>query len=375
LLAFPIIWILFEWIRGWILTGFPWILLAYSQVSSPLNGLIPLLGEWGTGFAVLLSSGLLVSMYYAQKSTRYILFASLVLLWLISGLLSQIRWTAPAGKALSVVLTQGNIPQELKWNENYIKRTLETYVQLTRPYWGADIIVWPESAIPLSLDQAQEFVNNLSQEAIKNGTALLIGIPIKRDNGSYYNSVYGLGNGQGVYHKRRLVPFGEYVPLDALLRGAIAFLNIPMSNFEPGAEDQPNLFVRDIPMAPFICYEIAYSHIVRQHLPQAQLLVTISNVAWFGDSLAPWQHLEMGQFRALQTGRYHLMDGNAGITAVIDNKGRVQSRIPQFQTAVLKDVVQPMVGATPWVRLGDWPILGLMMIVLGGVFVRRYRAG
>jgi apolipoprotein N-acyltransferase len=377
LLVFPITWILLEWVRGWFLTGFPWLLLAYSQVSSPLNGLIPLLGEWGTGFVILFSSGLLVGIYIVKKSPRYILLAGLVLLWTISGLLGQIQWTSPSGKPLSVLLTQGNIPQNLKWDESYINRTLETYARLTYPYWGTDIIVWPESAIPLPMHRAKEFIETLSKEAKKQKTGLLVGIPVKLiDQDSYYNGFHGFGEGSGSYYKRRLVPFGEYVPLDAFLRGAIAFLNIPMSNFESGGDSQANLYVRDIPIAPFICYEIAYAYIVRQHLPQAQLLVTVSNVAWFGDSLAPWQHLEMGRFRALQTGRYHLLDGNAGITAVIDDKGRVQKRIPQFQTAVLKDVVQPMVGATPWVYWsvywgGDWPLLGLMLIVLLALLLVR----
>lgn len=359
LLAFPASWVLFEWIRGWMFTGFPWLLIGYSQIISPLKGFVPLVGEWGLAFLITFSSGLLVLM-----TTRSLII--LVILWITGWGLSYIRWVQPVGKPRTVALMQGNIAQSLKWDPQHLQDSIDTYIRLTRHHWGTDIIVWPESAFPLLLQEVQPVIADLDNEAKTGKSSLVLGIPMRaKSSDSYYNGIIGVGQANGVYHKRRLVPFGEYVPLEKYLRGLIGFFDVPMSNFVSGFGERMHLMAGDLRLAPFICYEIAYSSILRQDLPDAKLLVTISNDSWFGDSLAPWQHLEIGRFRALQTGRDLLFATNDGVTAIVDNKGKIQKALPQFTEGVLTGTVQPREGSTPWVIWGNLPILLLMVVFLG----------
>lgn len=371
LLVFPALWVLMEYLRSTVLTGFPWLLIAYSQVHAPLAGYIPILGEFGVGFLVLFSSALAVVSFKAGKKWFYPAIA-LIALWLIGAGLMKIQWTQPSNnKWYSVVLVQGNIPQELKWDAAYLDHTLRTYVDLTRPHWRSDIIIWPESAIPIAYQYVQEFIASLDSQAHHHAAALMVGLPMAANEKNYYNSVLMLGQGSGKYFKRHLVPFGEYLPFEKLLRGLIKFFDIPMSDFIAGLNPQANLTAADLWLAPFICYEIAYAEIVRNTLPQAQLLVTTSNDAWFGNSLAPWQHLDIGQFRALQTGRYMLFAGNSGVTAVIDPHGKTIAQVPQFKATVLTSKIQAMQGKTPWITIGTWPIIIFMLLMVSICFFRR----
>lgn len=365
--VFPASWVLMEWIRGWIFSGFPWNLMGYSQINSPLAGYIPLIGEYGVSFLVVLSSALLV-MFFRLGPYRKAIAIALLLIWSSGIGLNKLEWTQPKNaKQYSAALVQGNVPQELKWNPNYLHDTLKTYLQLTRLHWDKDIIVWPESAIPTAYQYVTNFLEALNTEAKATNTAVIVGIPMQHQyhfEDHFYNALVVLGAGSGIYFKRHLVPFGEYLPLKDLLRGLIAFFNIPMSDFIPGKMAQDNLKIMDLWVAPYICYEIAYAEVVRHNLPQAELLVTTSNDSWFGNSMAPWQHLEIGQFRALQTGRYMLFASNSGVTAIIDPKGRVIAMIPQFKEAVLSGKVQAMIGATPWVKIGTMPVIILLLVGL-----------
>ncbi len=362
-LAFPSSWVLLEWIRGWFLSGFPWLFLGASQVASPLSGLAPVIGEYGISFVVVFCSGLLVYGFYAlftpKKWRAALCFLAIILIWVGAALLTSINWTKPQGQPIKVSLVQGNIPQQLKWDPAYLQATLQSYYQLTETHWDSQIIVWPEAAIPMLLNDAKNFLDPLDQEAKQHHTAFITGIPIQ-DGFDYYNGIISLGIGHGIYYKRHLVPFGEYVPLDSLLRGLIGIFNIPMSNFSAGPFQQNNLRTDDTIIAPFVCYEIAYPKLVLSLLPQANLLLTVSNDAWFGDSFAPAQHLQIGQMRALETGRYHLFSSNTGLTAIITPQGKIQASAPPFQKAVLTGTVQKLVGATPYVWMGYIPILVLM---------------
>lgn len=376
-LAFPSSWALLEWIRGWLLSGFPWLFLGTSQIASPLRGLAPIIGEYGISFVVVFCSGLLVYIFFSLRSLKIrqtlISIAVFILIWSGSDLLTKINWTQPQGQPFKVSLVQGNIPQQLKWDPAYLETTLQSYYQLTQTHWDSQVIVWPEAAVPLLLQDAKNFLDPLDQEAKKHHTTFITGIPIK-DGFFYYNGIISLGMGHGIYYKRHLVPFGEYVPLDSLLRGLIGFFNIPMSDFSEGPFQQNNLYIDGTIIAPFVCYEIAYPNLVLSLLPQADLLLTVSNDAWFGRSFAPAQHLQIAQMRALETGRYHLFNSNTGITAIITPQGRIQASIPSFQKAVLTGNVQKLTGATPYVWIGYVPIIALITVIflVGCYLTKQY---
>jgi len=363
MLVFPVSVALFEWLRSWVLTGFPWMLLSYSQANSPLKGYIPILGTFGTGFIIALSAAL-VLIIIQRKQARYFNIFIFSTIWLLGSGLSLLHWTYPEGKEFKVSLIQGNIPQNEKWSPSHVNTTLNTYFNLTKEHWDNDIIIWPEAAIPLPLQSAKKYLNDLSKQAKQHDTALIIGIPAEATQDEYYNSMIALGKGSGLYHKRHLVVFGEYIPFDKYLRGLVKFFDLPMSNFISGPNKQKNMIAKNISFASFVCFEIAFSELVRNSVRDSEFIVTLSNDAWFGDSFAPAQHLQIGQFRALQTGRYLLTSTNNGITAIINPKGQIQSQIPQFKTAALSDTIYAMKGSTPWMVYGDTPIIFFLVLLL-----------
>lgn len=387
--AFPLLWVLMDWIRSWVFTGFPWLLLNYSQTNSPLRGYIPIIGDHGVTFLLTLTSSFLifilcqrnladwfersetqqmhqnVGFRYAQTNLLPAITA-IVIIWLGGYLTSRIAWASSFGTPIQVSLIQGNIPQELKWNPDHIKPTLDLYENLTDQHWDSKIIIWPEASVTLPMPYSKDFIDELDEEAKRHHVALIVGVPVRAENQFYfYNAILSLGTGSGYYYKRHLVPFGEYVPLEAWLRGLMTFFDLPMSNMIKGSIKQPLLQADGITLAPFVCYEIAYAEDLYRALPKANILVTLSNDTWFGDSLAPIQHLQIGQYRAIQGGRELLFCTNNGITAIVNSKGVIIKEIPQFQTAVLTGMIQPMTGSTPWSKIGDAPLI----ILIGSTFV------
>ncbi len=373
-LGFPCLWVLSEYLRSTVLTGFPWLLLGYSQQHTPLGGFIPVLGDHGLSFIVVLSAALLLHALQ-HRPYRYLLLALLASLWWCGWLLAKITWTHATGRPLQVSLLQGNIAQELKWNPQQLNNTVATYRQLTSQHWDSDLIVWPESALPIPLYDARTFIQRLSRDAQRHHSALLLG-SIDYANMAqtrYYTGLLALGTAQGYYRKRHLVPFGEYVPLEKWLRGMIQFLDIPMSNFIPGPTQQPLLRLHDVAIAAAVCYEVAYADTLWQNLPTAQLLVTVSNDAWFQDSFALAQHVQIAQFRARQAGRYLLFSTNDGITAIINPQGQIQDRLPIHQRAVLTAKVYPMQGATPWTHIGNTLSLALIACLTALLLLTKRR--
>ncbi|MGR6035762.1 MAG: apolipoprotein N-acyltransferase [Candidatus Nitrosoglobus sp.] len=374
LLAWPAAWVLMEWFRGWILTGFPWLNLGYSQIESPLYGLAPILGVYGVSLAVVFSAGLILVAWYWLGRVRFMAFSGLGILWGLVFLLSYVPWTMAVGRPLQVSLIQGNIPQAIKWQPEQVKSTLERYWQLTAKHWDSDLIVWPEGALPVFYHQvADSYLASLAAEAQSHKADLLIGLPVfDQEIGKYYNGVLSLGSRQAFYYKRHLVPFGEYVPFDKYLRGLINFFNLPMSSFSPGPKEQPLLQVADYLVAISICYEDAFGEEIISALPEARLLVNVTNNAWYGDSLAPHQHLQISRMRALEAGRDLVRATTNGISAIIDAKGALQATTPQFKIATLTGSVQPRIGATPYVLWGNGPTIGacLCMFAFGGYYQR-----
>jgi len=368
LLVYPSLWVLLEWVRGWLFTGFPWIDVGYSQVLSPLAGLFPLIGVYGVTLAVVICAGCLLSLFCEQG--KALVSAGLLLVGLLatSGLLMLVNWSTPLGEPIKASLIQGNIPQEVKWIPSQRQPTIDLYTELTRQHWDSDIIIWPETSLPAYYHQAEDFLRSLAREAKTNNTSMLIGLPfLEFDQGErrYFNSAVVLDNGDiQFYHKYHLVPFGEYVPLKWLLGDFLAFLQIPMANFSRSDKHKPVVVMSGLKGAVSICYEDAFGEEVIVGLPEANFLINISNDAWFGDSLAPHQHLQKARVRALETARPMLRATNNGISAVINHEGKILKTSPQFKEDVLTVEFQPMQGSTLYVMLGNYPVLLLSVLML-----------
>ena len=367
LLLFPALWGLTEWVRGWLFTGFPWLNLGYSQTDTPLAGYAPVLGVYGLSLLLALSAGLLVLMWLKRDSAKVSL-VFFILIWLAGFLLGKYEWTSISGKAVSVSLVQGNVPQITKWDPVMIQARLDTYARLSREHWDSDLIVWPENAMTTFYnDLVDSYFTPLLQEARANNTDLIIGAPLMDDDGErYYSSLISLGDESIIYNKRHLVPFGEFIPLQDLLRGIVGFFDLPMSGFSRGERHQPPLRAAGQLLAPSICYEDAFGEELIDFLPQAGLLVNGSNNAWYGDSFAPHQHLQISRMRSLETGRDLLRATTNGISAIVDARGRILQRSAQFEAEVISGQVQPRTGATPYVRFGNTPVVMLLLLMLFG---------
>lgn len=375
-LLFPAAWTLLEWIRGWILTGFPWLNLGYSQIDMPLRGLAPVIGVYGVSFAVAVTAGLLVLALQARRRVRVAALGLVAALWIGAGWLARIDWTHPDGAPFRVALVQGNVPQDTKWHPELEAYTLELYARLTREHWDSRLVVWPEAAITAWYDEvAGAYLPALAREARAHGTDIVLGIPVREPGARrYFNSLVSLSDGRtGFYHKRHLVPFGDYVPLEDELRGLIRFFDLPMSGFSPGPAQQPLLEAAGQKLAATVCYEDAFGEELIDDLPEATLIVNATNNAWYGNSFAPRQALQMSRMRALETGRYLLRATTNGVSVIIDPHGSIRARSPQFQTYVLTGEAQAYRGATPYVRVGNLPVLALVFGVLAAGVVWAWR--
>lgn len=368
LVVFPALWVSLEWVRGWLFTGFPWLDAGYSQVGSPLASWFPVIGVYGVSLLVAIISGVLVAFLFITSRQRFILAGSLAAFLFASALLFLISWSSPVGNELRVSMIQGNIPQEIKWAPHQRKPTIDLYTRHTVDNWGSDIVIWPETALPAYLNQAETFLNSLADQAKENDTSMLIGIPSSRvieGEKTYFNSAVVLDSGGiQVYNKYHLVPFGEFIPLKWLLGDLLQFMNIPMANFKNSEEHQPVVTMSGLKAAVSICYEDVFGEEVINGLPEANFLINISNDAWFGDSLAPHQHLQKAQARSLETARPMLRSTNNGISAVIDHEASILASSPQFTEHVLTTKFQPMEGSTLYVVVGNYLVLAILAVML-----------
>jgi len=360
-LVIPALWTLGEWLRATLFTGFPWLSLGTAALDTPLAGLAPLGGVYAVSLAAASAAGLLWCV--ATGQARWAAAAAFAILGVTGAVLRQIEWTVPAGAPFAANLVQGNVPQDLKFDPARYARTLEVHARLAEAS-RARLIVLPETAVPRMLDSVDPaYLERLRAAAARNGGDLLLGAPTRLASGGIFNSVVSLGASPSQrYHKQHLVPFGEFVPPG--FGWIVRVLQIPLADFSRGAPDQRPLAVAGQRIAVNICYEDAYGGELIRQLPEATLLVNVSNVAWFGDSLAPAQHLQIARARALETGRMHLTATNTGITAAIGRDGSVLARLPQFAEGRLEAEVQGYAGATPYVRFGDGPALALCAALL-----------
>ena len=390
MLVMPAAWVSVEWLRGTIFTGFPWLTLGYAHSESPLAGYAPLFGVYGVSLVAAVSAGLVVWLwqaYYSKVEIKFskslspalkrermkwpLILSALLLLWGVGALLRTVGWTQPHGEPFSVALVQGNIAQNLKFNEDALVGTLETYRRLALQN-GARLTLLPETALPLLRHEVpQNLVGQLRDHALQYGGDVLIG-SFERDHGSYYNSVFSLGaDEEQHYRKQHLVPFGEFIPLRPLLGWFInGVLNIPMGDLARGDELQAPLDVAGQHVAVNICYEDVFGEEIIRSLPQATLLVNVTNDAWYGHSYAAAQHNQISQMRAIESGRMMLRATNTGVTSIIGADGKILQQLPQHMEAVLLGMAQGYDGSTPYARWGNAMVLLLIALILAGAWLR-----
>lgn len=371
------LWMLSEWLRGTLFTGFPWLTLGYSQAPfSPLAGFAPVVGVYGISLIIVFSAALLF-FWLENIREKWRWGAALLTIWLCGFALQMIEWVQPEGEPVTVSLLQGNISQDLKWRADQIEHSMETYAQLILES-ESRLIVTPEISIPLFNDVVPPaYLAYIAEHARNVKGDVLIGLAERdhEDGNAYYNTMFSLGSSpEQSYRKHHLVPFGEYIPFKPLFGWVIQVLQIPLSDFSRGGLDQQPMAIAGQRVAINICYEDVFGEEIIYQLPQATLLVNVSNDAWFGRSIGPQQHLQISQMRALETGRYMLRATNTGVTAIINERGRVLDTIEIFTTAALHGVAQGFTGATPYVRMGNYPVLGLAVLLLSIGLLSAFRA-
>jgi len=376
LVLLPAGWVLVEWFRGWFLSGFPWLALGYSQLETALRGLAPVAGVYGTSLGVALLAGALAALVLGGRAARVAAVGVVGAVIASGALLARVEWTEPRGTQVSVALVQGAVPQSMKWQPGQRERTLELYASLTAPHLGTDIVVWPEAALPALERDIRGFLDSLHEAAQARGTDVIMGL-LKRDaaTGAYYNAMAAFAATEQWYYKRRLVPFGEFFPVPAQVREWLRLMNLPYSDFESGASDQSPLAAAGETLAPTICYEDAYAAEQLALVRRSTLLVNVTNDAWFGDSTAPHQHLDISRMRSLETGRPMLRATNDGVTALIAHDGTLLGRLPQFKPGVLSGTVEPRLGLTPYARFGNLPVLALALLAVAAGFAWPRRRG
>lgn len=375
LITWPALWVLMEALRSWLFTGFPWLLLGTTHLSTPYSGWAPVLGVYGlTGISVL--SGLLI--FYTLRPNPLHWQRGLAACLLISLPLAGIyfknkQWTQAYGEPLTLGLVQGNIAQEDKWNSSKQNEIIYNYLNLSHQLGEVDLLLWPETALPILPQDAKPLLNMALNKAGENAGLITGLISIADNKTNYHNSLYTAGQASGNYHKIKLVPFGEYLPFEAQLRGLIDFFNLPMSSFISGEEHPASLTTNNTQVAPLICYEVAYPDFSAKQALNTHWLLTVSNDAWFGTSIGPLQHFEMASFRALETARPMARVTNNGITAIIDYQGQVIKQLPQFATATLKGELQPREGSTPFMLTGSLPLWIFCLLLLEWQRFLQYR--
>jgi len=362
----PLYWFSMEWIKGWFATGLPWLSLGYSQTGSPLSGFAPLVGVYGIGALCMLMA---VALFQLLRDKRYSLLAVLLVIPLAGWLLQQLEWTQAQQKSLQVTMVQGNIPQEIKWRYDQRQNIFNTYWRETSQHWDSDLIVWPETALPGQSEEIEQSVLRPMQEtALEHDTTLITGLVVSEsEHNRYYNSAVMLGFERRYYHKRHLVLFGEYYPMRWMLDLFDDLISIPYSDLTAGPREQALMQVDGSRLGVSICFEDVFSRDILLALPEANFLVNLSNDAWFGNSTAPHQHLQIAQMRAQETERVMMRSTNTGVSAFIDHKGSVIEQSDQFKTQSITASVQGRVGVTPFYYFAK--IQGILAVFILGVIL------
>lgn len=379
LLFYPASWVFVEWFRGWFLTGFPWLYLGHSHIDNALVHIAPVFGSLGVSYLSALLSGALVVLITGNRKSRTVAIILSIAVIAGSYVLGRVDWTKPYGKPIQVSLLQGNIAQEKKWLPETLQPTLDLYRKLTDENWDSDIIIWPETAIPgYFRSHMDDLILPLQSDSIETRTDILIGGFYYNDNGvpGSENSILAITPElRSIYSKHHLVPFSEYIPFLDYLHWLDKWIMLPYDSVKKGT-GPTTLKVAGITAQMSICYEDAYGDETIRGLPEANMLINVSNDGWFTGSIEPQQHMEIARMRSVETGRYLLRGTNIGISAIVNEKGEIIATKPAYTTAVIKGKAQPMQGATPYVRVGNWLIIGFIsMILVAGFVFRPGRSG
>ena len=362
----PLIWLLIEYFRGfWLLNGFPWFQVAYSQLDSAYAGYVPIIGVYGTGFLILITVSIISHMVVAKQAL--IVNTAIIFVLLVTGYgLKHIQWTNPIGDPIKITMIQGNVRQDQKWLPENFTKTLLKYQQITYDHWDSDVIIWPETAIPAYLHQVETpFLAPLAMKARINNTDLIVSAAAKSADGKEtYNTVVTLGGVRGQYRKNHLLPFGEYLPLQPFSGWVLELIGVQLGHFTPGGDQQPLLKAGGYAFSTTICYEDAFSSAVIPSLPEAAYLVNVTNDAWFWKSLEPHQHMQIARMRALESGRYLARATNTGVTGFVAPNGKVIKQAPLFEVSAITQMVTPMGGMTPYAHLNDELILAALFLLI-----------
>jgi apolipoprotein N-acyltransferase len=377
LLVAPSVWVAIEWIRGWFLSGFPWMSLGFGQIDSPLAGFAPVLGHYGLSLAVVFSATAMLVAANVGGRSRVPLVVAALMPWLAGYLLQYVQWTEESGPAVKTTIVQGGVSQDRKWLPEQYGATLTFYRNTLASNSDSQLVVWPEVAIPNVLDRVEDYVDTLQTALESNRQTLLFGI-LERDIATQriYNSAVLLdGRNRQIYRKRHLVPFGEFFPVPDFVREWMRLMSLPNSDITSGDDVQPLLRTRDgQELAVLICYEDAYAAEQLYALPDATILINISNDAWFGDSIAPHQHLEIARMLAVEVGRPVVRATNTGISTFISADGSLSGTLRQFASNTVTEDVTPHQGLTPYARFGNVPSIALVLIVVAGFAWRDHMA-
>ncbi|MDT0593985.1 apolipoprotein N-acyltransferase [Glaciecola petra] len=383
-LVLPFIWLISEWARAHLLTGFPWLSIGYSQSTSMLSAWLPIIGEIGLSALIIL---VCISIAIGIQYKKVISIIPIVVLFVSSFVLQNVQWTKQSDQSKSVLLVQGNIAQSMRWDPKKDEQTIRHYLALTEPYWDADIVVWPEAAIPKLEIGSGELLVALDQRAIQSQTGFITGIvdynietkvalnlllAMGIDN-EQSNTPYQYGHKKR-FAKHHLLPIGEFVPFEDLLRPLAPIFDLPMSSFTRGEYVQDNLLVNETYFAPAICFEIAFPKQIRANLqPHTNAIITVSNDAWFGDSHGPHQHMQIAQVRAREFGLPLLRATNNGVTGTINSYGQITASLPQFESGVLTSTLHFSEGFTPYRKFGDLPVWIVTAMLFFIALIIRYK--
>ena len=365
LAGLPALWLVVEWWRGWFLTGFPWLSLGYTQTDTWLAGFAPVLGVYGVSGLLVWQAGALIAAWQGSPRVRIAALAGSLLLWGGGLLLDRVQWTHPRGGAVPVALLQGAIPQDEKYQLDHLEPTKALYRALNDQTTGAQLIVWPESAVGEYANEMPHYLAEVQASSRQRGSDVIMGVIRVADNGrDYFNSILALTANVEFYDKRHLVPYAEYFPVPGFVRRWLRLNNLPSEDFTAGGDYQAPLRAGTLTLAPSICYEDGFGSAQLALVRQADALVNVTNDTWFGHSPARYQHLQIARMRALETRRYMLRAANDGESAIIGPRGELLATAPEYKAVILRGTVVPLAGLSPYTRTGNWPVL---LLALGAV--------
>lgn len=365
-----------ELLRASLLSGFPWLLAGHSQLNTPLSLVSPITGSYGVSFICYLISAFIANAFLIpqKKTTQNYIYCSLIIApFALCQICLPLHWGQTKGSPLQVSLLQGNITHETKWHEEQLDETLETYSKLTMSRLEDDIIIWPETALPMPNIYALDIFSMLSQDGIKHQTQIVLGAPGMNDDGTLSNSIFMLGENLGRYDKQHLVPFGEYMPIE-FLHPLYRWFNVPFSELSQGTHAQDLFSIKNVVFAPFICFEIAFNNALqRDRIKRSNAILTITDDSWFGHSFAKAQHLQIAQMRSLETARPQLFASNDGLSAIIDPQGKITFTMPGSVKGYLHGDIQGQIGNTPFLNYGNMPVIVFLILIILSAFMPKIK--